>query len=102
MRVTEELESDRDTCAALTRPCPDLVVIDLDRRDPESWLGVVTLVRSRCPSAVIIAIGTTSTFAARAVAAGADTFCSKLESPRALCDTLDATLGKRTATRPRE
>ena len=99
MQVVEEAETEAEVCAVITRVCPDVVVIDLDRHDAESWLGVIEAVRSQCPAAAVVAVGASSRLAGPVLEAGADAFLSKLESPATLCDAVDAAVRQTEANR---
>ncbi len=95
IELVEEAATPSELTAAVGRDCPGVVVIDLDRRDPEPWLRAIRATRSQCPCTAVIAIGSAPMLADRVRASGADAFLTKFESPRALYDVVEGAVRSR-------
>ncbi len=93
--IVDEAATPADAVAAIGRQCPAIVVIDLGSSSVAAGFEVIAAVRSTASATAIVAVGDGAGLATGALAAGADAFLSTLDSPRTLCDLVDAAARRR-------
>ncbi len=88
LTIISEVAKINDLLEQLDKGCPDLVLLDWDLPGLEP-ADVLLRIRRCCPNLEIIAISSRTESEKKALAAGADTFVSKADTPERLLAAID-------------